>query len=72
MIISRKASFLIFLALLVLFVRFSGLLSFPIFNDEGIYLQYSQLIEGDFSRFKFVSIDNVFHDWKPPLQYWLG
>lgn len=72
MIISRKASFLIFLALLVIFVRFSGLLSFPIFNDEGIYLQYSQLMSGDFSRFKFISIDNVFHDWKPPLQYWLG
>lgn len=72
MITSRKTSLLIFLALAVVFIRFSGLLSFPIFNDEGIYLQYSQLMNGDFSHFKFVSIDNVFHDWKPPLQYWLG
>ncbi|MDP1706615.1 MAG: hypothetical protein Q8L36_02235 [bacterium] len=72
MIISRKAIFLIFLGLAILFIRFSGLLSFPIFNDEGIYLQYSQLMSGDFPNFKFISVDNVFHDWKPPLQYWLG
>ncbi len=55
-----------------LIIRFSNLLAFPIFNDEGIYLQYSQLIHQDFSKFRFISIDNVFHDWKPPLQYWLG
>lgn len=62
----------IFAATILIIARFSGLLAFPIFNDEAIYIQYAQLMAADFSQFKFVSIDNVFHDWKPPLQYWLG
>jgi len=74
MVLSRKIFFYAFLAIVavLLIVRFSGLLAFPIFNDEAIYIQYSQLMADNFSKFKFISIDNVFHDWKPPLQYWLG
>jgi hypothetical protein len=52
--------------------RLATLLSFPIFNDEAIYLQYSQFIHDDFRTYKFVSMNNIFQDWKPPLQYWLG
>ena len=55
-----------------LFSRAISLMSFPIFNDESIYLQYSQLIASNFEKFKFISINNTFADWKPPLQYWLG
>lgn len=48
-------------------------MSFPIFNDEAIYLQYSQLIHADFGQYKLVSAGiNPFADWKPPLQYWWG
>jgi dolichyl-phosphate-mannose-protein mannosyltransferase len=52
--------------------RLATLLSFPIFNDEAIYLQYSQFIHDDFRTYKFISMNNIFQDWKPPLQYWLG
>lgn len=58
--------------LLFLLVRLPVLWAMPIFNDESIYLQYSQLIHEDFSKSKFISLQGVFGDWKPPLQYWLG
>lgn len=48
------------------------LLSFPVFNDEAIYLQYSQLVHQDFDKYKFVSEGGMYADWKPPLQYWVG
>lgn len=52
--------------------RLLSLGSFPIFNDEALYVQYSQLISQNWSRYKFISVDNAFGDWKPPLQYWIG
>lgn len=55
-----------------IFVRLINILIFPIFNDEGLYIQYSQLISDDFGKYKYISMDNVFRDFKPPLQYWLG
>lgn len=69
-----ERNFLILLLLLVIFLitRFWGILNFPIFNDESIYLEYSQLINENPERYWFISIDNVFRDFKPPLQYWLG
>src|SRR3954451_12298228 len=65
------------LALLLAFAlclvsRGATLLSFPIFNDEALYLQYSQFIHDDWSRYKFISMDNQYGDWKPPLQYWIA
>jgi len=51
--------------------RLFTLMSFPIFNDEAIYIQYSQLIHQDFGQFKFVA-QGLYGHWKPPLQYWLG
>jgi len=59
-------------AALFVTTRLATLLAFPIFNDEAIYLQYSQFIHDDFHTYKFVSMNNIFGDWKPPLQYWLG
>ena len=67
----RRISFWLATALFVA-TRLATLLSFPIFNDEAIYLQYSQFIHDDFHTYKFVSMNNIFGDWKPPLQYWLG
>jgi 4-amino-4-deoxy-L-arabinose transferase-like glycosyltransferase len=58
--------------MLFLLTRVWNVSSFPIFNDEGIYLQYSQLIHNDFSANKYVSVNNIYSDWKPPLQYWIG
>jgi len=43
----------------------------PIFNDEAIYLQYSQRIREDWEKNRFISMNGEFADWKPPLQYWL-
>ncbi len=69
-----QRKFLILLLFLALFIstRFLGILSFPIFNDESIYIQYSQLINENPERYWFISMDNIFKDFKPPLQYWLG
>lgn len=53
--------------------RLLTLMSFPIFNDEGIYLQYSQLIHDDFGKYRLISAGlNPYRDWKPPFQYWFG
>ncbi len=52
--------------------RLLTLTAFPIFNDEAIYLQYAERIHADWAKNKFVSIDNAYGDWKPPLQYWLA
>ena len=68
----REAWILVLASLLFLATRFWNILSFPIFNDEGIYLQYAQLIHDNFSEYKYISVHNVFGDWKPPLQYWIG
>ncbi len=59
--------------LLALFIslRLLFLLSFPIFNDEAIYIQYSQMIHSNWDKFKFISVNNIFGDWKPPLIYWI-
>lgn len=72
--LSSGNKILIFFLLLLIFVitRFLVISSFPIFNDESIYLQYSQLINENPERYWFISMDNVFKDFKPPLQYWLG
>ena len=55
-----------------LLTRFLTLTALPIFNDEAIYLQYSQRIHEDWTKNKFVSMNGEFTDWKPPLQYWLA
>lgn len=52
-------------------LRLSNIRNFPIFNDEAIYIQYSQLMHYDWEQFKFISVNNYFHDWKPPLPYWI-
>jgi 4-amino-4-deoxy-L-arabinose transferase-like glycosyltransferase len=52
--------------------RLLSLSSFPIFNDEALYVQYSQLIRQNWAQYKFISVANAFGDWKPPLQYWIG
>lgn len=52
--------------------RILALTSLPIFNDEAIYLQYSQRIHEDWDNNKFISMNGEFTDWKPPLQYWLA
>ncbi len=62
----------LFIALgLFLFTRWLTLAAFPIFNDEAIYLQYSQRIHEDWVKNRFISMNGEFTDWKPPLQYWL-
>lgn len=57
---------------LFLLTRLLTLTAFPIFNDEAIYLHYSQKIHDDWTKNKFVSMDGEFTDWKPPLQYWMA
>ncbi len=57
---------------LFLLTRVVMLTAFPIFNDEAIYLQYAQRIHADWAQNKFVSLDNHYGDWKPPLQYWMA
>lgn len=63
-----------FAAILLVFMlsRFVNIGAFPIFNDEAIYIQYAQTIHMDFGRYAYVSMYNIFNDWKPPLQYWIG
>jgi hypothetical protein len=62
----------LFVALgLFLLSRILSLTAFPIFNDEAIYLQYSQLIHDNWDKNAFISMENEFGDWKPPLQYWM-
>ena len=58
--------------LVFLVLRVAAIDSFPIFSDESLYLQYAQLIHEDWSKYKFISMDGYFGDWKPPLQYWLA
>ena len=67
-----EAWFLVLASLLFLITRLWNVSLFPIFNDEGIYLQYSVLIHDDFAANKYVSVHNTSGDWKPPLQYWIG
>jgi 4-amino-4-deoxy-L-arabinose transferase-like glycosyltransferase len=55
-----------------LLTRFLTLTALPIFNDEAIYLQYSQRIHESWEKNKFISMNGEFTDWKPPLQYWLA
>jgi hypothetical protein len=55
---------------LFLLTRALMLSAFPIFNDEAIYIQYSQEIHDNWAKNKFISMDSPY-DWKPPLQYWL-
>src|SRR3954468_9716169 len=57
---------------LFLLTRILTLTAFPIFNDEAIYLQYSQKIHDDWGKNKFVSMNGEFTDWNPPLQYWMA
>jgi Dolichyl-phosphate-mannose-protein mannosyltransferase len=65
----RNALFILFG--LFLLSRLLTLASFPIFNDEAIYLQYAQRIHDDW-RNRFISMHGEFTDWKPPLMYWLA
>lgn len=69
--ISWPPALLLVLALFVL-TRAWTLTSFPIFNDEAIYLQYSQLIQDDWTKNKFISMNGEYGDWKPPLQFWIA
>src|ERR1700681_2932307 len=69
--ISRHAGLLLAMVLFVL-TRTLTLTTFPIFNDEAIYLQYSQSIHDDWEKNKFISMHGEFRDWKPPLQYWMA
>ena len=56
-----------------LLTRLLTIASFPIFNDEAIYVQYSQVIHEDFAQYRLLSAgNNMYGDWKPPLQYWIG
>jgi 4-amino-4-deoxy-L-arabinose transferase-like glycosyltransferase len=64
--------FLLAVLLLFLVVRGATIGSFPIFNDESLYLQYAQLMQEDWSKYKFISMDSNVGDWKPPLQYWIA
>lgn len=61
-------------ALLILFVfsRLLWVLNFPIFNDEAIHTEVAQLINQNWDEYKFISLSNWQHDWKPPLHYWFG
>ena len=56
----------------ILFSRALTLMTFPIFSDEAIYLQYTQAIHDDWQKNKFISMSGEWADWKPPLQYWLA
>ncbi len=69
----KRPNFWISTALAAFFLapRLLTLTVFPIFNDEAIYTRYAQFIHADWSRYKYVSMQ-MFDDWKPPLQYWLG
>ena len=69
--ISRHGGLLLAIVLFVL-TRTLTLTTFPIFNDEAIYLQYSQSIHDDWEKNKFISMNGEFRDWKPPLQYWIA
>ncbi len=69
--ISRHGGLLLAIVLFVL-TRTLTLTTFPIFNDEAIYLQYSQSIHDDWEKNKFISMNGEFRDWKPPLQYWMA
>ncbi len=55
-----------------LVTRALTLTAFPIFNDEALYLQYSQKIHDDWEKNRFISMNGIYADWKPPLQYWLA
>src|SRR2546423_297444 len=66
-----RVALLVALCLFVL-TRTLTLTAFPIFNDEAIYLQYSQRIHDDWQKNKFISMNGEFADWKPPLQFWLA
>jgi Dolichyl-phosphate-mannose-protein mannosyltransferase len=69
----RFWKYLLWVAVGVYFLtRVATLMAFPVFNDEAIYLQYTQAIHSDFSKYKFISEGVVYADWKPPLQYWIG
>jgi Dolichyl-phosphate-mannose-protein mannosyltransferase len=68
---SWRTAFLIALGVFLL-TRAMTLTSFPIFNDEAIYLQYSQAIHDDWQRNKYISMNGEWRDWKPPLQYWMA
>lgn len=57
---------------LFLLTRLLTLNTFPIFNDEAIYLRYAQKIHEDWQTNRFVSMHGEFTDWKPPLQYWMA
>lgn len=69
---SRKHKIFLLVAIIFFATRIVTIFTFPIDNDEGIYLQYAQFINTDFKQFKYISMNNVYGDWKPPLQYWLG
>src|SRR6266850_8573031 len=69
--ISWHASLLVAMVLFVV-TRALTLTTFPIFNDEAIYLQYSRSIHDDREKNKFISMNGEFRDWKPPLQYWMA
>lgn len=67
----RRSAFLIVLAVFLL-TRALTLMVFPIFNDEALYLQYCQAIHDDWQKNKFISMNNEWGDWKPPLLYWIA
>jgi 4-amino-4-deoxy-L-arabinose transferase-like glycosyltransferase len=68
----RPRTLLLALVALFLATRLLTVQSFPIFSDETLYLDYAQLINHDWAKHKFVSMNGYHGDWKPPLQYWLA
>lgn len=68
MIISMKKWFVVgLLVLLYLITRMVNLTILPVFADEAIYIRWGQLIEEDWQRYAFFSIQ----DGKPPLFMWV-
>lgn len=68
----RSRLVLLLVGLLFIGTRLAVIRSFPIFNDEALYVHYAQLIHDDWAKFHFVSMNGLFGDWKPPLQFWLA
>jgi 4-amino-4-deoxy-L-arabinose transferase-like glycosyltransferase len=67
-----RRNFLLLAGALFLVSRALTLTAFPIFNDEAIYIQYAQYIHDNWQQNRFISMGQMYGDWKPPLQYWIG
>jgi hypothetical protein len=61
---NRERTALLAVFVLFLATRVLTVMSFPIFNDEALYLQYTQRIHDDWDKNKFVSMNGDYVDWK--------